>query len=513
MNNIKLRPYQQKSIEQTRESILKGQRKVLIWLNTGAGKSVIFKKITADTIANGKKVLLVMRRRDLIFQTKKHIEAIGHKPSIIMGTEKGFDSSNVVQICSIDTIRARIDDKKYQFLKKYDLIILDEAHDCTSPSYMKFFDFVDDGKKIFVGLTATPFKIGKKVHDFWDNCVQSITSKELKDQGYLTDARLFAPQVKINTSNLKVQATGDYKTSEVFDIMSDLNVIGDVIQTYEKYGQDKPAILFAVNIRHSELMAAEFNLAGIPAIHCDQSSSSKERESAINKLRKGEIKILCNVNIFSTGVDIPEAEVGIMARPTASEVLYIQQLGRLLRPCKKCARCGATYGAENQCYSCGYNKASYEKPHAIILDHGDNSSRFGLPFRPRVAHLKEEKKEGKSKKESVPQLAKDCPECFAILDPKEIECPYCGYEFKKVSTEGIEHLEGDLQELTEELYNKKRLLQIKCAFEDLKFQQRLNGWKPNAVYFKLYERFGEDMFMVEKLKDKKWVAKYMNQNH
>jgi superfamily II DNA or RNA helicase len=477
---FQLRDYQEKGNALLRDAILKGNSRILYWLQTGGGKGLIMANLTQSALKKGRRVLTVMRRRELIFQTRENYRKYyGINGSVIMGSEKGFDKSNPCQICSIDTVRARLD--KLEFLKEYDLIIVDECHDTTSPSYQKFFDFL--GNKIFIGFTATPFRVGNKSLDFWQTVVKPIEAHELRDEGHLTPARVFAPK-KMDLTGIRKVSTGDYNTKQLFDMASDSKIVGDIVETWKKYGKGA-TVLFAVNIAHSILMAHAFNEAGIRATHIDQSHSRDERAQAIKDLKDGMISVLCNVNIFSTGIDIPQIRTLILARPTTSEILYIQQIGRGLRP----------YLGKEYC---------------IVLDHAGNSiDRFGLPYDIREACIEP----GKGKKETDNEPAvksRQCKQCFAILEPGFQVCPYCNAELKterEIKTESGELIE--LGETPKMLKFKK----FKSKLDQLDRTQKIKGFKTNWKYFKLYESFGKAAweFHVE-LGLPVWIPKFADRN-
>jgi DNA repair protein RadD len=508
----KLRDYQNKAISMARSQFANGLTKIMIWLATGGGKSVIFGQLAYNLRKAEKRVIFVVRRRQLIFQAQKHLKSWGLNVGVVIAGKK-VDPTKPVQVCSIDTIRARMNNGDLDFLKDFEAVIVDECHDCTSPSYHKFFEYIGMNK-IYFGLTATPFEVGNKVHDFWQSCVKPIEVHELKEKGFLTDATVFMSH-SVDTSGLKAQATGDYKNKEVFDMMAEKRVVGNIVEEYQRLGKNKPAILFAVNIEHSEMMAKAFNEAGIPAIHCDQSTPQGERDEAINKLATGKIKVLCNVNIFSTGVDIPQAEVGIMARPTASEILYIQQLGRLLRPYKVCGSCKTERGAEKHCHVCGSEKVQYNKEKAIILDHGENTGRFGLPFDIREAVLTEEDLQiKKGKKREIPSDVKiirvrECKSCFACNPLSAKVCLDCGEKLGSDNAREIKTTDGTLIECTPEAYFELQKKRARDEYNKLKSVQLQNDYKLTWVYFKLKDKFKNNpkpcQDIVPKWFYRKWV--------
>lgn len=503
----KLRDYQEKAITMARESFIGGSRKVMIWLATGGGKSVIFGQICQSLNKNHKKTIFIVKRRQLIFQAANQLKSWGLNVGSVMAGEKLEPEKNV-QVCSIDTIVARIKSGKIDFLKDFDTIVVDECHDTTSPSYMKFFEFVGLDK-LYFGLTATPFEVGSKVHDFWDDCVKPIEVHELRDRGFLTDAVVYMSHA-VDTSDLKATKSGEFKDKDAYEIMAEKRVVGNIVEEYKRLGKNKAAILFAVNVNHSEMMAEAFNEADIPAIHCDANTKQKDRDEAIEKLSSGKIKVLCNVNIFSTGVDIPQAEVGIMARPTASEILYIQQIGRLLRPYKVCKKCRTERGAENSCHNCNSSETSYVKERAIILDHGENTGRFGLPFDVREAVLSDkdlgDKKKKKPKESDDIKIirVRECKSCFASNPLKAKDCLYCGDPLSSAEHKEIKTTDGTLIECTPEAYFELQKKNARAVLNQLKATQLQRDFKPAWVHFQLAKKFKSNPRCIQDLIPK-WI--------
>ena len=428
---------------------------------TGSGKGLLMADIASDVISRGKKCLVVMRRRELIFQTQKNFKNyLGVECGIVMGSEKSnFDCP--IQITSIDTVSRRFP----EFLKEFSLVIVDEAHDTTSASYEKFFEFLGD--KIFCGFTATPFSISGKTLSFWEDYVLPISAADLRDEGHLCPIDCYAPAMQIETKGIK-KVAGDFNEKQLFDAASEKAIVGDVVENYKKYGLNRPAILFAVNIEHSQMMADVFNKAGISATHLDNSHCQDERQSNIDKLKKGEIKILCNVNLFSTGVDIPELAICIMVRPTMSEVLFVQQVGRVLR-----------------------NPPG--KGSAVLIDHAGNCYRHGLPYDDREAAIGSEA----VKKEKI-TTSKSCDNCFAVVPIATRICPLCKHSFEVASERDgkkreINSVDGQLKKI-----ESLEFFRIKKELDRLNDLSKYVGWKPNRKYFLLHERFGDKIFKYEK---------------
>lgn len=449
---------------------------------TGSGKGLQMADIANDVLIRGKKCLVVMRRRSLIFQTHENFKNyIDLDCSIIMGSHKKLmDPLNPIQITSIDTLSRRLLNSDYSFLKEFDVVIIDEAHDTTSPSYAKFFDFMGD--KIYIGFTATPYTVSGKPLSFWTDYVLPIHASELRNQGYLCDIDIYAPKEQISTDGIR-KINGDFNQKDLYDEASNSKIIGDIVKNYQKFGNDLPAILFAVNIEHSKLMEKTFNQFGIPAIHCDQSDKKEVRDKAVSDLESGKVKILCNVNIFSTGIDIPFATVCIMARPTMSEVLFIQQVGRVLR-----------------------NPPGKKK--AILIDHAGNCFRHGMPYDIREPCIGNSKPKMIKKEFSV----KTCKKCFAVLPPSANECYLCGSTLK-LENKSINHVDGELTKIENSKTQVAPFSSIKKQLIILDHVGAKRGWKDTAKYFKLYNVFGDQIFRYEKeLGLPTWLKKVITPN-
>lgn len=490
----KLRDYQEKGMRLMREAFTDGKRKIILFAATGSGKGVWFLHMINNALRNKKRVILVMRRKQLVYQARDRFVSCGIKPSIVMANEKGFEPENPFQICSIDTVARR----DMAFFSTFNFVVVDEMHDTTSRTYREFFSIFGQ-QTIFIGLSATPFPNGKKTHDFWDCCVKPVRVSDLVERGFLSDCLLYVPR-KIDLSDVKInQRSQDYDSKELAAKMSKLEIIGDVLEDYKKIGQLKPAICFCVNVEHSKTLCLLFNRGGIESSHVDESTPQKERDLVIRDFKRGKIKVIFNVNIFSTGVDIPEIQVAIMARPTKSEILWIQMVGRAFRPCRICGECGTQYDNSQACPLCHENNPSFIKTHAIVIDSGDNCARLGHPFDDRMPAMK---KDDVKKRESSKSLMKTCKKCFFVYDANKKVCPSC-HGVNESPSRVYTTLRG-------EIVPYDQFQEIKACFANLRNSEIFGHWNPNAKYFKLYEKFGEKcMAYKDEFGIPSWIPKVM----
>jgi DNA repair protein RadD len=315
-----------------------------------------------------------------------------------------------IQVCSIGTLRRR-----HHLLTRPKLIAWDECHHVAAKTWADLHEEFPDAAHI--GLSATPERLdGTGLRKFFKNLILGPSVASLIADGYLSGYKLYAP----STPDLDgVHTTaGDYNRKELADAMRRSTVTGDVITHYRRHADGKRMALFAWSVESSMDMAGKFNAAGIPAEHVDGTTDQATRQAAMQRFKEGKTLILCNVDLFSEGVDVPAIEAVALLRPTQSLALYLQQVGRALRPAPG-------------------------KEYAVILDHAGNCRRFGLPDDDREWTL-DGRRKGRSNDYSVP--IKQCPQCYCISSAAADTCKSCGYKFLTMPRE-IEQVEGNLEEV------------------------------------------------------------------
>lgn len=436
------RPYQQQSIDEIKNEFKKGNKKVLLWLATGGGKTFIFSRMVKEAAARGKRAIIVVRGRKLVDQASQRLfrEHVPH--GVLMAGHWNYRPQLPIQVCSIDTLIAR------GLKPEADLIILDEAHLATSEGYKQFLAQYDT---FVVAVTATPY-VDKGLRHVADAIVHPIKMLGLIELGYLVPFRYFAP-AEPDLSDVKVSSsTKDYVSDQLEQAMVAGQLTGKIIDHWIKIANGLPTICFAVNVHHSKLLVEKFRAAGVAAEHCDADVPDAERNEIIKRVESGETKVVCNVGIFCTGVDIPSLGAIIMARPTKSKNLYIQQAGRGTR---------IFPGKEN----------------CILLDHAGNINRHGLPTDEPDVDL-----DGREEKKHVKE-SKICKNCFAVY--RASKCPECGVEAPPAPAIEIAETNDELRELTNiEIDPIKRML------KDLQKQAKQKARKPAWAFYKLIDRFG-----------------------
>ena len=404
---VQLRPYQQQAISDLRMAYRSGSAAPLLVAPTGMGKTVVFAAITQAAAARGRQVLILVHRRELIHQASAKLAAIGVDHGVIAA---GITAANAsVQVASVQTLIRRLDRAAAP-----DLIIIDEAHHAVAGSWRKVIDHWPNS--LLLGVTATPVRQdGRGLGAMFDRLVLGPSTAELIATGYLTPARIYAPPPVADLTGIHRRA-GDYAIDEAAERMDRRTVTGDAISHYQRIGAGQPAIAFCCNVKHAEHVCHAFKVAGIRS--ATLLGTTADRDALVARFAAGFIDVLVTVDVVSEGFDCPGAAVAILLRPTQSEGLYLQQIGRVLRPAP--------------------GKAA-----AIVLDHVGNTLRLGHHLEERDWTLDGLRKRDR---EAAPSV-KVCPTCFATSPSTAQVCRDCGHVFAPPERREIKVVEGELVEI------------------------------------------------------------------
>jgi superfamily II DNA or RNA helicase len=319
-----------------------------------------------------------------------------------------MDREAQVQICSMQTLARRLDK-----IPAPDLCYIDEVHHVCCDLYSKICAAIPNTYR--VGFSATPIRTDNRGLKKWfDRLVVGPGVRELIDQGFLADYILYAPPPPDLTGIHTV--AGDYDRGELAAAVDRPKLVGDTVDHYKRLAAGTRAIVFGVSVIHSKHIAEEFCRADIQARHVDGETPKQLREMWLNDFHAGRFPVITNVDLFGEGVNSPGVNAVICARPTKSLTVWLQQVGRAMRP-----------------------KPDGSK--AIIIDHANNYVRHGLPDQDREWTLTEDRKPRVLAE--VPVTT--CRECFMVLPAATRICPGCGtvLQGEGVGRE-IEHERGEL---------------------------------------------------------------------
>lgn len=401
-------PHQQQAIDLLRSSLVAGKRRPMLYLPTGAGKTKTAAAIVDGALRKGKRVIFTVPALSLVDQT---VQAFGEEGirdvGVIQGDHLLTNWQQPVQVASVQTLQRRK-------IPQADIVVVDEAH--------RWFDFykswmaADEWAKVpFIGLSATPWTRG--LGKFYDDLIRPTTIQDLIDAGFLTAFRVFAPDHP-DLSGVRTVA-GDYHEGELAEAMNKDHLVADIVRTWKQRGEGRPTLVFAVDRAHAKHLQRQFTDAGVPAGYIDAFTPVAERAAIQRQFHNGEFKVVVNIGTLTTGVDW-DVRCIVLARPTKSEMLFVQIIGRGLR-------------------------AKEGKADCLILDHSDTHVRLG--FVTDIAHdrldLGKGRQQAKPKEDAV--LPKECSACHYLRPPKVSVCPSCGFKAEPQSKVKCE--EGELIEL------------------------------------------------------------------
>src|SRR5256885_1090616 len=325
------------------------ERRVVAAAPTGSGKTLLGMELARRAIAEGRRVMVMAPRHELIQQFKERMDtwASGSYGIIAAGFKHWQNLYCQLQLASVDTLVSRVVKRHRLTLPAMDLVIADECNLYQSALRAGLLELFDGAK--IVGLTATPGRYdGRPLGMTFQRLIEIETMRGLIDKGYLVQPTYYAPSAP-DMKRVRTVA-GDYNLKQTGERMEPL--LGDIVEHWLRLAYTRRTVVFASNVGQSGYLAERFRAAGVAAEHCDGSADLPHREAIFQRFRDGETQVLCNVDLCSYGFDLPELSCVVLARPTLSVVRYLQSVGRGLR-------------------------AAPGKTDALILDHAGNVRRHG----------------------------------------------------------------------------------------------------------------------------------------
>lgn len=405
---IALRPYQDTALAQIRDA-MREHRRVLLQSPTGSGKTVMFAWLARQVAAKGRRICILAHRRELLAQIGRTLGAFD-LPHVTIDAQSKRPVRAQVSVASVQTLARRLE----HYADAFDLLIVDEAHHSVAGTWGAVLAAYP--KAYVLGVTATPERLdGRGLIDVFQHLVLGPGVRELIDAGHLSDYRAFVrPGGVLDLKGIKMIG-GDYDQAALAERMSEARILGDAVEHYRSHADGRPATAFCVTVAHAETVAQQFRDAGYRSVSVDGSMNRETRDARISGLANGAVQVLTSCELICEGLDIPGIAAAILLRPTQSLGLYLQQVGRSLRP----------------------------KPEpAVILDHAGNVSRHGLPCAVRAWSLESKKRRAGEGGEPI----KTCPICYCVCNIAATVCPGCGHMFE-VAPGKDEYAPGQLVEI------------------------------------------------------------------
>ena len=424
---MELRAYQKNIINKLKLAFNNGYKSPVIVLGCGGGKSIVCADIAKSATLKKNAVLFLVHRIELVEQITKTF------------IDYGVD----MLLCDIAMIQSA---KKLN--RDYKLIITDESHHNTCTTYKNIYKRFPNVKRI--NVTATPCRTdGRGLGETCDCLIETVTTKWLIKNNYLAPYEYYTITLDGFSPETLKKIRGEYE--DITDLLDKPKIYGDIFKYY-KIG--KKAICYCSSIKHSQATAEAFNNRGISAAHIDGNTPKSEREQIIQNFRDGKIMVLCNFSLISEGFDMPDCDMVLILRKTASLGLFIQMTMRCMR----------------------YKKNKI----ATILDFCGNAYEHGLPDDDRQWTLDSKVKQQRNESAEPDILTRQCKNCFKVYAGNNRICPYCNFDNGKTKKQIEQEKQAELERITEikKRQDKNDLKQANKSLEALKEYGRKHNYSP-----------------------------------
>lgn len=276
------------------------------------------------------KALVIVHREELITQTvsKLHDVAPNLKVGVVKANRNEINGYDVI-VASVQTIRKP---ERLEQLKGIGLVIVDECHHAAADSYVSVMNALSYDHTNFVGFTATMDREDKKsLADVWSEVVYTRDVLDMIPE-YLVDVQGRMVTIDGMSLNQAKVTRGDYSDSSLSDLLLDAGAQEIVAESYKTHAKDRKGILFAPTVKAAHAFSDALNKVGIKSAVVHGSMPDEERKLVIKRFIKGDVQVISNCMVLTEGFDVPDASCCVIARPTRSASLYVQMVGRVLRP-------------------------------------------------------------------------------------------------------------------------------------------------------------------------------------
>lgn len=373
-----LRDYQTEDLAKVSEALKQGAQRVLFEASVGYGKSVLIETMATAYSKTGRPVWVLSNRSAVINQLRKRA---AHLPGV-----------QVMTVQAADRRRAEL------ALSPAALVLIDEVHmGGSAAQYGRVLDCAPAAR--VVAFTGSP---SPENFDMFPAYVQGRSSRWLTEQGFLAPLRYFPPN-KFDLRGVALKR-GEFDEASVMQLLEERRIFSNAIENYRAHGVGVPTLGFCVNVKHAVSTAEEFRKAGHRCEVLTGADNEKEVERKVAALGDGGLTF--SVDKVSAGFDLPDLRLMLSLRPTNSERVWTQQLGRFAR-------------------------AAPGKTHGLILDHVGNSTRLGTLTLERNWRGSGKTKATAETVDGECLAVRQCPSCVGVFESGPSRCPYCDAELAR----------------------------------------------------------------------------------
>lgn len=319
---MELRPYQQEAREAVRKEWTEGRKRTLLVLPTGTGKTVVFSKIIEDQVREGKRVLVLAHRSELLDQASDKLKtATGLGTALEKAENTSIGSWYRVVVGSVQTMQR--EKRLSQFPPDwFDTIVVDEAHHAISDGYQKVLSHFKDSEVL--GVTATPDRGDmKNLGSYFDSLAYEYSLVQAIKDGYLSKIKALTIPIDLDLSSVSMSA-GDFKANDVGTALDPYLV--QIADEMAEYCKDRKTVVFLPLVKTSQKFRDILNERGFKA--AEVNGESKDRAEVLEDFEKGRYNVLCNSMLLTEGWDCPSVDCVVVLRPTKVRALYSQMVGR-----------------------------------------------------------------------------------------------------------------------------------------------------------------------------------------
>jgi superfamily II DNA or RNA helicase len=373
-----LRDYQTEDLSKLRDVMKAGERRTQFQGSVGYGKTRLIKALALAYSNAGRVVWVLSNRSAVVQQLDGHA---GHLPGVIVMTVQAADRRR-------ETLAQR----------PAALVLIDEAHmGGAAPQYQRVLECSPHARVVAFTGTPTP-----ELFEAFPGHVEGRGARWLTDNGFLSPLRYHTPSF-LDLRGVAMRK-GEYDDAAVVRLLEERRVYGKTLDSYREKALGVPTLGFCVNVKHAASTAEEFRKAGHACEVLTGLDNAKEVERKIEALRDGGL--VFSVDKVSAGFDLPDLRVILSIRPTASEQLWVQQLGRVAR-------------------------AAEGKPFGLVIDHVGNSRRLGSLTEERDWRNLDKTKAQRLTADGDRLSIRTCDACLGSFEAGPSSCPYCGASLAK----------------------------------------------------------------------------------
>lgn len=294
------------------------------------GKTTVFGEVTRRTIGNGKPVLVLAHREELIEQAAARLSSLCGVEAEIEKAERSYSYNSPLCIASVQSLQGgRLDALRKGW---FGLTVIDEAHHSIAPTYRNIIDHVGGH---LLGVTATADRADKRgLAEVYDSIAYEYPIARAVAEGWLSPIKAKCIPLSVDLRNVRV-SHGDFQANDLGDALEPY--LADIASVMVRECAYRKTVVFLPLVKTAEKMADELNRAGLSAVCVSGYDSSEIRKAKLEAFKRGDYDVICNSMLLTEGWDCPEVDCVIVLRPTKSRPLYSQMIGRgtRLSPGKK----------------------------------------------------------------------------------------------------------------------------------------------------------------------------------